>query len=51
MKVNENRESVPFLTYEAEMTRKERTIKRLWLIIISLIGVLGITNIAWLIMR
>lgn len=43
-----DKKDVSFLAYEAEMTRKERTIKRLWVIILALIGATVATNIFWI---
>lgn len=37
-----------FFEYEAEMTRMERAQKRLWIVIMSLLGVLGASNAAWM---
>jgi len=44
-----DKKDVSFLVYEAEMTRKERIIKRLWVSILALIGVTAATNIFWII--
>lgn len=41
--------AVPYLVHEGVMVRFERTIRRLWIIIILLIAVLVGTNIAWLV--
>lgn len=43
-----DKKDVSFLVYEAEMTRKERIIKRLWVIILALIGATVVTNIFWI---
>lgn len=42
------RENVPYIVHEADMSRMERTNKRLWIVVIALIGVLLGTNGAWL---
>ena len=44
----EFRATVPYLVHEGAMARQERTIKRLWLIIIILILALLVTNGAWI---
>ena len=36
-----NVETVPFVVHEAAMARQERTIKRLWVLILILIAILG----------
>ena len=43
------RQSVPLAMVELHSAAQERTIKRLWIIIIILIGLLWATNFAWLI--
>ena len=40
--------SVPFYIHEAECTRLDRIIKRLWILAIILIALLVATNAAWL---
>ena len=40
--------NIPFVAHEKEMERKDRTEKRLWIIIILLIVLLVGTNGAWL---
>lgn len=42
------RQSVPLAMVELHSAAQERTIKRLWIIIIILIGLLCVTNFAWL---
>lgn len=39
---------VPFIVFEASMSRMERTIKRLWITIMLLICLLVGSNLAWL---
>lgn len=39
---------VPFIVFEATMSRMERTIKRLWITIMLLICLLVGSNLAWL---
>lgn len=39
---------VPYFAYEGEMARSERTIKRLWILVIMLIVLTIITNILWI---
>lgn len=41
-------QEVPFVVYEATMSRFERTIKRLWVLCIILVFLLVATNLAWL---
>ena len=43
-----NLPDVPYLVHEQDMARQERTIKRLWIVIILLIVSLLGTNGAWL---
>jgi hypothetical protein len=40
---------IPFAAHEAEVSRQERQIKRMWIALIVLIGLLFISNMAWLI--
>lgn len=47
-KSNATPESVPYLAHELALARDERTIKRLWVIILVLIALLMTTNGAWL---
>lgn len=42
-------QGIPFIVYEKEMTRYERVIKKLWVLIILLIVLLVGTNVSWLI--
>lgn len=42
-------ESIPYVAYESSLARQERTIKRLFIIIILLIFFLVGTNIGWLV--
>ena len=39
---------VPYFAYEGEMARSERTIRRLWILVIMLIVLTIITNIVWI---
>ncbi len=39
---------VPFIVFEASLSRMERTIKRLWITIMLLICLLVGSNLAWL---
>lgn len=41
-------ESVPYIVYESAMAQKERTVKRLWITILTLIFLLVGSNFAWL---
>lgn len=41
-------ESVPYIVHEASMARMERTIKRLWITILTLIFLLVGTNCVWI---
>ena len=43
------RQSVPLAMVELHSAAQERTIKRLWIVIIILIGLLCVTNFAWLV--
>lgn len=40
---------IPYIVHEAEMTRSERHIKRLWIALIIAILIICASNIAWLI--
>ena len=40
--------TVPYLVHESAMARAERTIKRLWILLIILIALLAGTNGAWI---
>lgn len=42
-------EQIPFVAHEADMTRMERIIRRLWILNIILILILLATNAGWLI--
>lgn len=41
-------DSVPYLFHEAEMARAERTIKRFWILVLTLVVLLVGSNAAWL---
>ena len=43
-----NVEPVPYIVHESAMARMERTIKRLWIVLILVICLLVATNGAWL---
>lgn len=45
---NKATEPVPYIVHEAAMARQERTIKRLWILLILLIVLLVGSNIAWI---
>ena len=40
--------NVPFFLHEAECTRLEKIIKRLWILAVILVALLVLTNAAWL---
>jgi len=42
-------ESVPFVVYESSMARAERTIKRLWILVLVIVFLLVASNVGWLI--
>lgn len=44
----ENQVTVPYIVHEGEMARKERTEKRLWVVIIILILALVGSNAGWI---
>lgn len=44
----QNVEPVPYIVHESAMARQERTIKRLWILLILVISMLVATNGAWL---
>lgn len=44
----DDKTQIPYIVYEAEMTRSERNFKRLWVIVIILISLLVATNLCWL---
>lgn len=48
-KVDTMNVSVPYVVHEAAMARSERHNKRLWIVILVLIGALIGTNLAWII--
>lgn len=41
-------EPVPYVVHEADMARQERTIKRLWILLLVLIVLLAGSNAAWI---
>lgn len=41
-------EPVPYVAHEADMARQERTIKRLWILLLVLIALLAGSNAAWI---
>ena len=44
----EQRQTVPYIVHEADMARQERTIKRLWVLLIIVIVLFVGSNCAWL---
>lgn len=44
---NNPKEPIPYLAYESTMVRMERTIKRLWILLIIVITLLVGTNCFW----
>ena len=46
---NKAPETVSYIVHEGTMARMERTIKRLWILVILLIVLLVGTNIAWIV--
>lgn len=40
--------SVPYVVHEAEVSRQERQIKRMWIALIVLVVALFLTNMAWI---
>ena len=44
----DDKTQIPYIVYEAEMTRSERNFKRLWVVVIILISLLAATNLCWL---
>ena len=46
--LRKNAEPVPYLSHEMDMARQERTIKRLWILLIIVIFLLVGSNCAWL---
>ena len=47
-KVQNSPENVPYIVHESSMARMERTVKRLWITILTLIFLLVGSNCAWL---
>ena len=47
--MNPNDNSVPYIVYEGEMARGERTIKRLWVLCIVIFLAFVISNCAWIV--
>lgn len=45
---NNPKEPVPYLAYESTMVRMERTIKRLWILLIIIVTMLVATNAFWI---
>lgn len=43
-----NKTDVPYIVHEGAMARLDRTIKRLWIVIILLILLLVVSNVGWL---
>lgn len=41
-------EAVPFVVHEADMARMERTVKRLWILLLVLVVLLVCSNAAWI---
>lgn len=46
--IRQNVEPVPYIVHEADMARQERTIKRLWILLILIVSLLVATNGAWM---
>lgn len=44
----QNVEHVPYIVHESAMARQERTIRRLWILLILIIALLVATNGAWI---
>ena len=44
----DDKTQIPYIVYEAEMTRSERNFKRLWVVVIILISLLVATNLCGL---
>ena len=42
------RQMIPLIAHESDMTRMERQLKRMWIIVIISISLLALTNLAWL---
>lgn len=47
-KNRKNTEPVPYIVHESAMARQERTIKRLWILLILIVSLLVASNGAWL---
>lgn len=45
---NNPKEPIPYLAYESTMVRMERTIKRLWILLIIIVTMLVVTNAFWI---
>ena len=43
------RQSIPFIVHEADMARMERTVRRLWVLLLVLIVLFVGSNIAWIV--
>lgn len=41
-------ENIPYVVYELQQAREEREKKRLWVIILVLVGLLFLSNMGWL---
>lgn len=41
--------NVPLVAHEADMSRMERTIKRLWLGLLIAMAIIAVSNIAWIV--
>lgn len=46
--LRKNNDPVPYISHEMDMARQERTIKRLWILLIIVIFLLVGSNCAWL---
>ena len=44
-----NSEPVPYIVHEAAMARFERTVKKLWILLIIVICLFVATNVAWIV--
>ena len=42
------RQMIPLVAHESDMSRMERQLKRMWIIAIITISLLALTNLAWL---
>ena len=45
--MNDKTVMIPYFAHEGDMARQERTIKRLWILCIILIGMLAASNAFW----